>query len=44
MPEFRTRVRNLQRRLQEEGAARVAREESTVSFPCRFMLVGAMNP
>jgi magnesium chelatase family protein len=44
MPEFRAQVLNLLRQPLEEGTVRVVRVGRTVSFPCRFMLVGAMNP
>jgi magnesium chelatase family protein len=44
MPEFRAPVLNLLRQPLEEGTVRVVRVGRTVSFPCRFMLVGAMNP
>ena len=44
MPEFRPPVLNLLRQPLEEGSVRLVRSGRTVSFPCRFMLVGAMNP
>lgn len=44
MPEFRAQVLNLLRQPLEEGTVQVVRVGRTVSFPCRFMLVGAMNP
>jgi magnesium chelatase family protein len=44
MPEFRAQVLNLLRQPLEEGAVRIVRVGRTVNFPCRFMLVGAMNP
>ena len=44
MPEFHAQVLNLLRQPLEEGTVRVVRVGRTVSFPCRFMLVGAMNP
>lgn len=44
MPEFRPPVLNLMRQPLEEGWVRVVRSGRTVAFPCRFMLIGAMNP
>ena len=44
MPEFRSAVLNLLRQPVEDGTVRIVRAGRTVEFPCRFMLVGAMNP
>ncbi len=44
MPEFRSQVLNLLRQPLEDGTVRLVRAGRTVAFPCRFMLVGAMNP
>ena len=44
MPEFSRQVLEVLRQPVEEGCVRIARAARTVSFPARFMLVGAMNP
>jgi magnesium chelatase family protein len=44
MPEFSRRVLEVLRQPLEEGCVRIARAARTVSFPARFMLIGAMNP
>ena len=44
MPEFSRHVLEVLRQPIEEGCVRIARAARTVSFPARFMLVGAMNP
>jgi magnesium chelatase family protein len=44
MPEFSRHVLEVLRQPIEEGCVRIARAVRTVSFPARFMLVGAMNP
>jgi magnesium chelatase family protein len=44
MPEFSRHVLEVLRQPIEEGAVRIARAARTVTFPARFMLVGAMNP
>lgn len=42
--EFPVALLDLLRQPLEEGVIRVARARATVSFPARFLLVGAMNP
>jgi magnesium chelatase family protein len=42
--EFPAPLLDLLRQPLEEGVIRVARARETVSFPARFLLVGAMNP
>jgi magnesium chelatase family protein len=44
MPEFGRRALEVLRQPLEEGAVTVARAARTVSFPARFLLIGAMNP
>ncbi|MDQ3953352.1 MAG: YifB family Mg chelatase-like AAA ATPase [Actinomycetota bacterium] len=44
MPLFRRDVLDALRAPLEDGRVRIARRGGTVSFPCRFSLVGAMNP
>ena len=44
MPEFSRRVLDVLRQPLEEGCVRIARAARTVTFPARFMLIGAMNP
>jgi magnesium chelatase family protein len=44
MPEFSRHVLDVLRQPLEEGRITVARAARTVSFPARFVLVGAMNP
>jgi magnesium chelatase family protein len=44
MAEFNRRVLEVLRQPLEEGCVRSARALRTVSFPARFMLIGAMNP
>jgi magnesium chelatase family protein len=44
MCEFPTSVLDALRQPLEEGVVRVARARATVSFPARFLLVGATNP
>jgi magnesium chelatase family protein len=42
--EFSRHALEVLRQPLEEGCARIARAARTVSFPSRFMLIGAMNP
>ena len=44
MAEFSRHVLEVLRQPLEEGSVRIARAARTVSFPARFMLIGAMNP
>lgn len=44
MPEFSRHVLDVLRQPLEEGRISIARAARTVSFPARFLLVGAMNP
>ena len=44
MAEFSRHVLEVLRQPLEEGCVRIARAARTVSFPARFMLIGAMNP
>jgi magnesium chelatase family protein len=44
LPEFRRSALEVLRQPLESGHVVIARANSTVSFPARFMLVGAMNP
>jgi magnesium chelatase family protein len=44
MGEFPTAVLDALRQPLEEGVVRLSRARSTVTFPARFLLVGAMNP
>lgn len=44
MGEFPASVLDALRQPLEEGVVRVCRARATVSFPARFLLVGAMNP
>jgi magnesium chelatase family protein len=44
MAEFNRNALEVLRQPLEEGCVRIARALRTVSFPARFMLIGAMNP
>lgn len=44
LPEFHRNVLEVMRQPLEDGKVTVTRAAATVTFPCRFMLVAAMNP
>ncbi len=44
LPEFRRNVLDLLRQPLEEGCVTIARAAISLTFPCRFMLIAAMNP
>lgn len=44
LPEFHRNVLEVMRQPLEDGQVTVSRAAASVTFPCRFMLVAAMNP
>ena len=44
MPEFRREVLEVLRQPLEDGVVTISRAMSTLSFPAKFMLLGALNP
>jgi magnesium chelatase family protein len=44
LPEFRKNVLEVLRQPLEDGQVTIARSQMAVTFPARFMLIGAMNP
>lgn len=44
LPEFHRNVLEVMRQPLEDGVVTISRAAASVAFPCRFMLVAAMNP
>ncbi len=44
LPEFRRNVLEVMRQPLEDGVVTISRAAASLTFPCRFMLVAAMNP
>lgn len=44
LPEFKKNILELLRQPIEDGIIRIARVQSNAIYPCRFMLIAAMNP